>query len=281
MAAERRGRIGSCSLERRSSAFSRAETGQMVGGASDGRSRVRMGEFRCAHELLGAVVKEKMFYLRECRTGSRCQPAWSNVVQPRRKLGQGGIGAGPGCTRRCTRSCRVLTELGERASADSLTSPQLQIYATLSPLLRPPTSAPFLLFTFYLFHLVFLILHTISSSLHSSTLPQQAFVANTTLTAVHAAFLLALVGTTTSYRLTPVAETEGLGEPTASKEDDQDAITLPSPEGDVTLFSWIIFSWVRPIMELGQKARLDYADVWKLPSNMSSEGVWRSAQLLR
>ena len=58
-------------------------------------------------------------------------------------------------------------------------------------------------------------------------------------------------------------------------------IHLESPEESVTLGAWIIFSWVGPLIRKASKARLNYADVWLLPSNMASEGVRRSAARLR
>lgn len=106
-------------------------------------------------------------------------------------------------------------------------------------------------------------------------------MANTTLTVVHAAVVVACVGITTAYRLSPAAEAGESNLPRPTAAEDKESIVLPSPEGDVTLASWIVFAWVSAIIRQGQKAKLGYSDVWMLPSNMASEGVRLSAKMLK
>jgi len=55
--------------------------------------------------------------------------------------------------------------------------------------------------------------------------------------------------------------------------DSKDRVSLPSPEPQVTLFQWVVFSWIGPLIALGKSKKLGYRDVWKLPFEMSSEGI--------
>lgn len=171
--------------------------------------------------------------------------------------------------------CTRLAGLSKLTRLESLS----QLFVALSPTLRPPASAPALLFVFYLLQVVLLVLHAISFSLHSSRLSQDSFAFVLGFTGVHALVLTTTLAVIVSYPMTPQK---------TDKPADKDLIVhskneihLESPEETVTLAAWIVFSWVGPLIQKASKARLNYADVWSLPSNMASEGVRRSAARLR
>lgn len=141
-----------------------------------------------------------------------------------------------------------------------------QLYAALEPLARPPTTVPYLLFTLYIAFTVTALLETLSFTLHlptDLTLPLS-------LLALNLAACVTLLGTTLSFRLSnPTA-------PPTAKTGEKAA--LENPEGDVTLASWLAFSWVSPLIQAGARAKLGYGDVWKLSGTMQAEEVRRSAR---
>jgi hypothetical protein len=55
--------------------------------------------------------------------------------------------------------------------------------------------------------------------------------------------------------------------------DSLDRVYLESPEPSVSLYEWLIFSWIGPLIEKGQSKKLGYRDLWKLPFEMSSKGI--------
>ena len=95
--------------------------------------------------------------------------------------------------------------------------------------------------------------------------------------------LLYLIGTypLTYYLAIPTSETSVTDATSIEDPDAKNRITLPSPESSVTLLSWCSFEWVAPLIEKGNiKGRLEYRDVWSLPSTMTSEGVRASARAM-
>ncbi|GAA5873644.1 hypothetical protein JCM1840_002987 [Sporobolomyces johnsonii] len=142
-----------------------------------------------------------------------------------------------------------------------------------------PCAAPLLQFTYYSLHLVFLVLHIVSLGLHPPGRPNLDLL----FTAFHALALAVALGTILSMPLSPHthARTDPLSAPVlsstsvepSSTPDSKETVHLPSPEPEVTLGSWIIFSWIGPLIDLGKKKRLGYGDVWKLPYEMSLEGT--------
>lgn len=51
-----------------------------------------------------------------------------------------------------------------------------------------------------------------------------------------------------------------------------------SPEDSVRFGSWVVFSWVKPLIAKGSKTKLGYEDVWDLATPMRSENVAREAE---
>ncbi|CEQ40039.1 SPOSA6832_01630 [Sporobolomyces salmonicolor] len=142
-----------------------------------------------------------------------------------------------------------------------------------------PCAAPLLQFSYYALHLVFLGLHVVSLGLHAPERPNLDLL----FTTLHAIALAVALGTILSMPLSPNAHSHTdpsyapLLSPTnvepSSTPDSKETVHLPSPESEVTLGSWIIFSWIGPLIDLGKKKRLGYGDVWSLPYEMSLEGT--------
>lgn len=149
-------------------------------------------------------------------------------------------------------------------------------------------AAPLLAFNFYLLHLVFVALHFISLALHRR---RHRGVDEIVATALHTLAVFAVVTVTLRMPLSPAATSsrpshyaavpttepvdgaqEGDGRP-GHLEDSKDKVVLASPEPHVTLFEWIVFSWIGPLIEKGRRKKLGYGDVWQLPFEMSSEGI--------
>jgi len=147
------------------------------------------------------------------------------------------------------------------------------------------TSAPLSHFNFYLLHLVFISFHFISLSLHR---PHDLLNLDTVLTSLHTLSVFTLLTVTlrmplssspSSYVRLPTSDTLP-AEAEAEEEDSEapsmdskDRVSLPSPEPQVTLFQWVVFSWIGPLIALGKSKKLGFRDVWKLPFEMSSEGI--------
>jgi len=145
------------------------------------------------------------------------------------------------------------------------------------------TSAPLSHFNFYLLHLVFISFHFISLSLHR---PHDLLNLDTVLTSLHTLSVFTLLTVTlrmplssspSSYVRLPTSDTLPAEAEEADSEapsmDSKDRVSLPSPEPQVTLFQWVVFSWIGPLIALGKSKKLGYRDVWKLPFEMSSEGI--------
>ncbi|GAA5956181.1 hypothetical protein JCM21900_006830 [Sporobolomyces salmonicolor] len=142
-----------------------------------------------------------------------------------------------------------------------------------------PCAAPLLQFSYYALHLVFLGLHVVSLGLHPPERPNLDLL----FTILHAMALAVALVTILSMPLSPNVHSHtdpsdaSLLSPTnvepSSTPDSKETVHLPSPESEVTLGSWIIFSWIGPLIDLGKKKRLGYGDVWSLPYEMSLEGT--------
>lgn len=167
-----------------------------------------------------------------------------------------------------------------------------QALSSLLLIEKRTSSAPLSHFNFYLLHLIFTSFHFISLSLHR---PHHLFNLDTTLTSIHTLSVFTLLTVTlrmplssspSSYVRLPTSDTsspeevaEGQEEEEEEEEapsmvvDSKDRVSLPSPEPQVTLFQWVVFSWIGPLIALGKTKKLGYRDVWKLPFEMSSEGI--------
>ncbi|KAK4053631.1 hypothetical protein OIO90_003870 [Microbotryomycetes sp. JL221] len=154
-------------------------------------------------------------------------------------------------------------------------------YVAVRPLVRPPRSAPLLLFVFYLGQAILLVLQLITLGLHGSHWTTRALAIDTVLTSLHGVVIISALSLILGYRLSPHEPMADVREPISDHRNEKDVITMRSPEEDVTLGAWIIFSWVAPIIARGQKNKLGYSDVWQLPDTMAAAGVRRSASKLK
>ncbi|KAL8290163.1 hypothetical protein RQP46_003102 [Phenoliferia psychrophenolica] len=160
------------------------------------------------------------------------------------------------------------------------------MYAGVIILARPPLSTPMSLVLFSLLEIIGAAMALLTTFLHP---PKYSSLAVPILTnAFHLAAslgLLYLVGTypLTYYPPTPPSTEASTTTDVAAVEDpeEKNRISLPSPESSVTLLSWCSFEWVAPLIQKGNiKGRLEYRDVWSLPSTMTSEGVRASARTM-
>ncbi|GAA5902673.1 uncharacterized protein JCM6883_007204 [Sporobolomyces salmoneus] len=150
-----------------------------------------------------------------------------------------------------------------------------------------PLAAPLLQFNFYLLHLILLSLHYISLALH----PRRRTTSELVLTSLHTLFVFTVLtvalrmplsssplpSSSASYSSLPTEEPLSQAEAEQDEDsipvDSKDRVTIPSPEPHVTLFEWIVFSWIGPLIKKGQSKKLGYKDVWDLPFEMSSRGI--------
>ncbi|GAA6016442.1 hypothetical protein JCM11491_002414 [Sporobolomyces phaffii] len=145
--------------------------------------------------------------------------------------------------------------------------------------LAAPCPAPLLNFNFYLLHLVFLSFHYISLALH----PRRRSPLDAALTASHTVAVFAALTVTLRMPLSlsagdyvrlPTGEpNDAAAAPDEPSVDSKDKVYLPSPEPRVTLFQWVVFSWIGPLIAKGKAKKLGYGDVWQLPFEMSSVGI--------
>lgn len=155
-----------------------------------------------------------------------------------------------------------------------------QVYVVLVALVRPIVKAPWTIFLVSLTQLITGCLLLLSSLLHRSPssppdvlprLPAPGWLI------AHIATTLALVLVTCLF---PLEDQTGrpkydVDEDADDKEadDGSDEVHRVSPEESVTLGSWIVFDWVDGLLKRGNRRTLGYADLWRLPSTLSSEGV--------
>ncbi|KAK4048522.1 hypothetical protein OIV83_004690 [Microbotryomycetes sp. JL201] len=154
-------------------------------------------------------------------------------------------------------------------------------YAAIRPLAKPPRSAPIALFAFFLVHAVVLILQLVALGLHGFHWSTRKLATDATLTSLHGVILISALSVTLLFRLSPHEPVADVLDPVAEVKDDKDIITMRSPEENVTLGEWIVFSWVAPIIKRGQQHKLGYADVWQLPNTMSARDVRKHLRSLR
>ncbi|KAM0786024.1 hypothetical protein ACM66B_006839 [Microbotryomycetes sp. NB124-2] len=154
-------------------------------------------------------------------------------------------------------------------------------YAAVRPLARPPRSAPITLFVFYVVHAVVIVLQLVTLGLHGPHWSTRKLATDATFTSLHGVILVSALSIILSYRISPHEPVADVLDPVAESKDEKDAITMRSPEEDVTLGEWIVFSWVAPIIKRGQEHKLGYADVWQLPSTMSASDVREDVRSLK
>lgn len=133
------------------------------------------------------------------------------------------------------------------------------------PLLRPPTTPSYTLFTIYLLHLISSGLGFISLSLHHSG----PILARSLVLFITTASSLVLIGVTLSLPMTDAPPPEDT------------ATFLASPEDRVSLWAWITFTWVGSLLDRSAKGKLEYSDIWKLAPVMQAQGVRATARGFR
>ncbi|KZS96802.1 multidrug resistance-associated ABC transporter [Sistotremastrum niveocremeum HHB9708] len=140
------------------------------------------------------------------------------------------------------------------------------IYSALLPLIRPSPTPPYSLFFLLLLQLaasafdVGSLIYDRSSLDHAN--PGGVTIAGTTLNLVTILFMLTLI----------------LGMPMGVPVESVDKSKIGTeltPEDYATLFQWITFSWVYPLIKRGTNATLKEKDIWALSPTMQSRPVYK------
>ncbi|KAG8737214.1 hypothetical protein FRC10_008460 [Ceratobasidium sp. 414] len=133
------------------------------------------------------------------------------------------------------------------------------VYSTLRPGLRPSCTPYYDLFTIYGAHFLaagFRIYETAGMG-HGFSLARLIFVLDATLSLLGLVVILSM----------PL---NGLGK----FYDDEDG-NAPSLEDQCTLWQWISFTWVNPLISIGVERPLDEKDVWQLSQTMQTRVLMR------
>lgn len=142
----------------------------------------------------------------------------------------------------------------------------LQTYLTLHPIFKPSRTPSMMVFTLYITHfttsLISLVMAGYVRTITSRATPwaSPTFFALESLTL---ATSMILITATLGMPLVDPEITDRLGSD-AQRED------------KVTLYDWITFAWVNPLIQLGYKQTLKDEDVPKLSKTMRSEQVFAS-----
>ncbi|KAI0257019.1 hypothetical protein BJV78DRAFT_1272168 [Lactifluus subvellereus] len=139
------------------------------------------------------------------------------------------------------------------------------LFATVRPIVRPTPTPPFDLFTLYLIHtvveLVSLASFAYNKHAHDTPLPLAlTFVAHI----LNLAVLLILVTITLSMPLAIPS----------NRIDKAKIGKSVSPEDYTSLWGWVTFSWVWPLVKRGTSTTLNEDDVWALSPTMQSRPVF-------
>ncbi|KAJ7468712.1 hypothetical protein FB451DRAFT_1560403 [Mycena latifolia] len=148
------------------------------------------------------------------------------------------------------------------------------LYVTVRPIAAPPATAPYDLFLIYILHLAGGIL-LLGGHLFDYAVGQAPLYETPILVAlsVNLGIVLLLLGVTVQIPM-------NLPSSRAKKED-------VGPEDYSSLWRWVTFSWVYPLIKRGTKETLNEKDVWELSPTMQSRPVFikfqslQSASLLR
>ena len=151
------------------------------------------------------------------------------------------------------------------------------------PIVHPTDTAPLLLFAIYVEHVLVSFLNLVTTIVHPAStqrwvLTALALAANAILVAVVIRFPLdpPLTEAEIEERRLQAIESVKQAEPAEGEEMGKEPL-MPSPERTVSLGNWLIFAWVGPMMALASKRKLQYPDVWILPSVSQAEGVYRAS----
>ncbi|KII83783.1 hypothetical protein PLICRDRAFT_702353 [Plicaturopsis crispa FD-325 SS-3] len=138
------------------------------------------------------------------------------------------------------------------------------LYAAARPVWRPAPTPPYDLFALYCVHLVFGVLllgGVLFDRQFGVPLPGTIRVVGMALN------LAAIVGLLSVVLMMPLAIP-------SSKVKKEDIGVTVSPDDYTTLFGWITFSWVYPLIKRGTNATLNEKDVWELSPALQSRPVF-------
>ncbi|CAA7263971.1 unnamed protein product [Cyclocybe aegerita] len=139
------------------------------------------------------------------------------------------------------------------------------LYSVVRPIARPTATPPYDLFSLYLALLVASLLQ-IGGVIYDHTVLDLPFPSTFSILA-HVADLLAILV------LLVVVVTMPLAVPSNRVDKKEIGRTL-SPEDYTSLWGWISFQWVYPLVSRGRYATLDEKDVWDLSPTMQSRPVF-------
>ncbi|TRM65424.1 hypothetical protein BD626DRAFT_454236 [Schizophyllum amplum] len=146
------------------------------------------------------------------------------------------------------------------------------LYTTVRPVTHPPTTVPWDLFAVYCAHLIGAVL-----TLGGMFFDHDVYAApypSTTLVAAHFLHLAAVLIVLGVVLSTPLE----LPSQKVNKEDIGKRII---PEDYATLFQWITFSWVYPIVKSGRYHTLELDSVWNLSPSLQSRPIFIKFSSLR
>ncbi|KAL1733355.1 hypothetical protein EV714DRAFT_246810 [Schizophyllum commune] len=139
------------------------------------------------------------------------------------------------------------------------------LYATVRPVMRPPITVPWDLFVLYCAHLIGAVLNIggiiFDHDVYSTPLPSPVALTARILHLAAVVFLLAIV------LQTPL-------DIPSDRVNKEDIGTRIIPEDYVTLFQWITFAWVYPIVKKGRYNTLELTDVWDLSPSIQSRPIF-------
>ncbi|KAL5521010.1 hypothetical protein ACEPAG_8932 [Sanghuangporus baumii] len=143
------------------------------------------------------------------------------------------------------------------------------LYASLKPALKPSVGPPYDLFALYLVHLVgaSLMLEGVvfDHDVYDDPMPRRSVLLGLIANLVVTTGLVALV------------LSRPLNDPNILKESVGKNV---SPEDFTTLWGWVSFSWVNPLVKKGTNETLKEEDVWDLSITMQARPVFRKFSTL-
>ncbi|KAG7443764.1 multidrug resistance-associated ABC transporter [Guyanagaster necrorhizus] len=139
------------------------------------------------------------------------------------------------------------------------------LYTVVVPVARPSPTPPFDLFTLYLVHFLSGII-LLGGSLYETSVYDLPLPPATLISAysINLVIVLLVLGVVVSMPLD-----------LPSRQVDKKSIgTTVSPEDYTTLFGWLTFSWVYPLVNNGRYNTLNDADVWNLSPSFQSRPLF-------
>jgi hypothetical protein len=174
------------------------------------------------------------------------------------------------------------------------------LYAALKPTFAPKPTVAYDLFALYILHLVGSVL-TFGGALYDAYLsapyhavPTSAVVLNVLNLGVIVLLLLvslstpialpssyvvaAQVGRTPINSISTITSESG---PSSNSASTTTTSSPPTPEDYTTLYGWLSFAWVSPLVAAGTSTTLNEKDVWALSPTLQSAALFRKLVALR